>query len=126
MPVTMLLAKLSLRGFSRFEPFIDMGCASLGCDPGVAAPTPPKPPKPPKPLKGVLLRSMAVVDRASLPEVDCSADVRLDVWVFRGEVAREVVAMSMGVAMFNIGSGSSKSSGQTVSSKSESRRVESP
>lgn len=29
MPVTMLLARLSLRGFSRLEAFIDMGCAPL-------------------------------------------------------------------------------------------------
>ena len=64
MPVTMLLARLSLRGFSRLEEFIVMGCAPLCCVPGVA------PPKPAKPLNGVPLMSMAVVGRASLPEVD--------------------------------------------------------
>ena len=45
----------------------------------------------------------------------------------RGEAARDEVAMSMGVvrlAMFRRGGGSLKS-GKVVSSKSESRRVES-
>ena len=124
MPVTMLLARLSLRGFSRFEAFINIGCASLCCDPGVA---PPRPPKKADPLTGVPLVSIAVVGRASLAEVDCRADVRFEVWLPRGESAREDVAMSMGVvrlAMFRTGGGSLKS-GKEVSSKSESRRVES-
>ena len=64
MPVTMLPARLSLRGLSRLETFIDMGCAPLCWDPGVA------PPNPPKPLNGVPLMSIAVVGRVSLPEVD--------------------------------------------------------
>lgn len=71
--------------------------------------------------------SIAVVGRASLPEVDWRAEVRFEVWVFRGEAAREDVAMSMGVVrlpMFRKGAGSLKS-GKVVSSKSESRRVES-
>ena len=53
--------------------------------------------------------------------------MRFEVWVLRGEAAREDVSMSMGVVrlpMFKKGAGSLKS-GKVVSSKSDSRRVES-
>jgi len=133
-PPTRLPAKLSRRGFSLFELFMAIGRASLlhwkpipdspplteSCLPDIEA-------KPLLPF--VPLRTLARAGRDTSPPAPCSADVRLEVCVCRGELGlcRGWVAMLMG----DDGPAMSRSdsdwwkSGKVVSSKSGSSRVES-
>lgn len=68
-PVTILPAKLSLRGLSRFDAFMDIGCAPL-CDPDMPPLNESRCPKPdPVPLDCPAPTFMADEDRDSFPVV---------------------------------------------------------
>lgn len=61
---------------------------------------------------------IAGVGRVSLPDVDCSADVRLEVWWRRGATAEWM-------SIFRSEADESWNKGKVESSKSDSRRAES-
>lgn len=125
---------LSRRGFSRFELFMAIGRASLvhwnpipDSPPLIESSRPEPKPNPLPPF--VPLGILATAGRAPSALAPWSADVRLEVCVFRGELewCRGRVAMLMGddgPAMSRSESGCGKS-GKVVSSKSGSSRVES-
>lgn len=106
MPETILPAKLSLRGLSRFALLMEMGFAPLPFWDVEPAMPPLRESRWAKLFCGLLLELMllAGVGRVSFPEVDCSAVVRLDVRCRRevreagGGVARFIVAVRLSIS----------------------------
>lgn len=106
MPETILPARLSLRGLSRFALFIEMGRAPLPYCEAETAVTLLRESRRAGPLCEALLLLMLIagVGRVSFAEVDCRADVRLEVKCRReereaaGRVARFIVAVPLSMS----------------------------